>query len=124
MGRKAILIGLFRERQALYDRIDRRVDLLMEQGLPEEVKDLSERGFTSDDIAMKGIGYKELLDYFAGAYDLAEAVRLIKRNTRRYAKRQMTWFRKYEDMTWFDVGRDLPFEEQVEEMAAWLGKRL
>lgn len=98
-----ILIGLTRERQELYDRINKRVDLLMEKGLLKEVTLLKEMGLTSEDYPMKGIGYKELLDYLDGKVSLDEAVDQIKTNTRHYAKRQFTWFKKYEDMTWFDL---------------------
>ena len=98
-----ILIGLERDRAELYERIDKRVDILMEQGLADEVRRLMDMGLTSSDISMKGIGYKELIDHFNGEYDLEEAVRLIKRNTRHYAKRQMTWFRRYKDAVWFNL---------------------
>ena len=98
----AKLLGVTWDRPVLYERIDRRVDRMIEDGLVEEVRSLMGMGFTSDDIAMKGIGYKELLDHFAGAYPFDEAVRLIKRNTRHYAKRQLTWFRRYEEMAWFN----------------------
>ena len=118
--REAILIGLERERQKLYERIDLRVDLLIEAGLLEEVKGLMDMGFTSADISMKGIGYKEIMDYYAGEYDLAEAIRLVKRNTRHYAKRQMTWFHRYKDMQWFDAGS----ADCWEEMTTWLDKKL
>ena len=100
-----LLLGLTRDRDELYRRIDQRVDILLEQGLEEEIKELMAKGFTSSDIAMKGIGYKELLDYFAGAYDREEALRLIKRNTRHLAKRQVTWFKRYEDMVWYNLTR-------------------
>ena len=98
-----VLIGITRDREELYDRINRRVDQLMDMGLLEEVKSLVAMGLGFDDISMKGIGYKELIGYLNGEYDLDEAVRLIKRNTRHFAKRQMTWFRRYEDMNWFNV---------------------
>ena len=97
------LIGLTRDRQELYDRIDRRVDLLMEQGLVEEVRKLGEMGLTEDSISMKGIGYKEVFGFLKGEYDLEEAARLIKRNTRRYAKRQLTWLRRYKGLHWVDL---------------------
>jgi len=97
------LIGLMRDREELYDRINRRVDILLEKGLVNEVKELQTIGLTTDDISMKGIGYKEVLDYLDGAYDYDEAVRLIKRNTRHYAKRQLTWFKRYEEIKWIDL---------------------
>ena len=95
-----ILICLVRDREELYDRINRRVDILMEKGLVEEVRGLQDMGLDASDISMKGIGYKEIIGYLNGEYDLDEAVRLVKRNTRHYAKRQLTWFRRYDDMTY------------------------
>ena len=102
-----LLFGLTRERASLYERINQRVDQMMEEGLVEEVRSLVERGLKSEDISMKGIGYKEIIGYLEGLYDLDEAVRLVKRNTRRYAKRQMTWFRRYDSMIWYDVTEGL-----------------
>lgn len=84
------------ERERLYARIDSRVDRMMEEGLLEEVKRLREMGLESSCISMQGIGYKEIFGYLEGSYDLQEAVRLIKRNSRRYAKRQETWFKRTE----------------------------
>ena len=84
---------------------------------------LKENGFTSADISMKGIGYKELLDHLSGAYDLPHAVDLIKKNTRHYAKRQMTWFKRYEEMQWFDITHDIGDEETVEKIMSWLNKK-
>jgi len=107
-----VLIGLTRDREELYRRIDIRVDHLMEAGLVEEIESLLEKGLTEDSISMKGIGYKEVISYLHGEYDLAEAVRLVKQNTRRYAKRQMTWLRRYQDMNWFNLS-----EQETEEKA-------
>lgn len=97
------LIGLNRRREELYRRIDMRVDVLMETGLVDEIRSLMEMGLTEDDISMKGIGYKEIIGYLCGNYSMEYAVELVKRNTRRYAKRQLTWLRRYEDMNWFDL---------------------
>jgi len=119
----AILIGLTRDRPELYQRIEERVDLLMEEGLLDEVKFLRTMGFTSADIAMKGIGYKELLDYLDGNYDLPMALDLIKKNTRHYAKRQMTWFKRYPDMQWFNLSADETEEQTMEKIMSWLNKR-
>lgn len=98
-----ILIGLQRDRAELYDRINRRVDIMMEAGLEDEIRRLMDMGLSSEDISMKGIGYKELIDAMNGFSTTEEAVELIKRNSRRYAKRQMTWFRRYPDIRWFDL---------------------
>ena len=96
-----LLIGLERPREELYDRINRRVDLMLDAGLEEEIRRLMSMGLSSDDISMKGIGYKELIDSMNGLYGREEAAELIKRNSRRYAKRQMTWFRRYPNIRWF-----------------------
>ncbi len=98
-----LMFGLTRKRNVLYERIDRRVDEMVRDGLIEEVRSLMSRGLQSEDISMKGIGYKEIIACLEGEYDLEEALRLVKRNTRRYAKRQMTWFRRYRDMIWYDL---------------------
>lgn len=97
-----ILAVLTMDREKLYDRINLRVDKLIEMGLVDEVNHLIEMGFTSDDIAMKGIGYKELME----GLPLNDAIYKIKINTRHYAKRQLTWFKRYKDATWFDVNLD------------------
>ena len=120
---EAILIGLSRDRIQLYQRIEARVDQLMESGLLEEVQWLRDNGFTSADISMKGIGYKELLDYLSDIYDLPTAIDLIKKNTRHYAKRQMTWFKRYSEMQWFDLTADETEEESVENIMVWLNKK-
>ena len=97
------------ERGWLYERIDRRVDLMMEQGLLDEVRYLKERGVRKDSTAMQGLGYKELYAYLDGEYPLDEAVRIIKRDTRHFAKRQLTWFKRERDVIWTDksvIGQD------------------
>lgn len=88
------------ERDRLYERIDRRVDQMMEEGLVNEVRKLKEMGCTKDMVSMKGLGYKEILSYFDGEYSLDEAVRIIKRDTRHFAKRQITWFKREKDVIW------------------------
>ena len=98
-----LLIGLTRDRAELYDRINRRVDIMVEQGLFEEVRDLLEMGLQEEDISMKGIGYKEIIAYFDGIYSKEDAIEKIKQNTRHLAKRQLTWFRRYEDMHWVNI---------------------
>lgn len=81
-------------RETLYEMIDTRVDTMMEQGLEEEVRSLAEKGFTPAVNALNTVGYKEIFAYISGSISKEEAIRLIKRNTRHYAKRQLTWFRK------------------------------
>lgn len=90
------------DRQKLYDRIEKRVDLMMEHGLLEEVTKLKEMGYHRDMVSMQGLGYKEILDYLDGKIGLEEAVYRIKRETRHFAKRQLTWFRREQDVIWLD----------------------
>ena len=89
-------------REHLYERIDARVDAMMEQGLLDEVKKLHNMGYTRDLVSMQGLGYKELLAYLDGECSLDEAVYMIKRDTRHFAKRQLTWFRRERDVIWVD----------------------
>jgi tRNA dimethylallyltransferase len=100
---RPVIIGLNRERGELYRRIEERVEKLMEAGLAAEVEGLINAGLTISHISMKGIGYKELWGYFQREYDLDYAVYLIKRNSRRYAKRQLTWFKRYAGIKWYDL---------------------
>lgn len=90
------------ERNNLYDRIDKRVDQMMQDGLLQEVKQLKERGYTKEMVSMQGLGYKELLEYLDGNCTLEEAVYILKRDTRHFAKRQLTWFRRERDVIWID----------------------
>lgn len=90
------------ERERLYKRIEARVDAMMEEGLLDEVRLLKERGATKEMVSMQGLGYKEILAYLDGEISLEHAVYLIKRDTRHFAKRQLTWFRRERDVIWFD----------------------
>jgi len=96
---KAIHIGLTADREIIYDRINRRVDNMMQVGLIDEVKRLLDKQNLN---ALNTVGYKELFKYFHGEWELDFAVSEIKKNSRRFAKRQLTWFRKKEDHLWFD----------------------
>ena len=98
----AIFIGLTTDRDTLYERINKRVDIMVEDGLLDEVKSLYDRNIRSKAI-MTGIGYKELYEYFDGNITLDEALDLIKQRSRKYAKRQYTWFNNQMDIKWFDV---------------------
>ena len=89
-------------REAVYERIDRRVDQMLADGLLKEVQALRKMGCTKDMVSMQGLGYKELLGYLDGEYDLDRAVYLIKRDTRHFAKRQLTWFRRERDVIWLN----------------------
>lgn len=113
------LIGLTDERTALYERINARVDKMITDGLVEEVKRLSKATITRDAQSIAAIGYKEIYDYLDGVTDLEAAVELVKRNSRRLAKRQYTWFRNQMDVTWFDV-EVTNFEQTVDDVFQYL----
>ena len=91
------------DRKTLYERIDRRVDLMMEHGLVDEVKHLADMGCTRDMVSMQGLGYKEILDCLSGEITLEEAVYILKRDTRHFAKRQITWFKRERDVRWLEL---------------------
>ena len=117
------LAGIFCQRPVLWERIDRRVDDMMARGLLEEVRGLLDMGLTLSDPAMLGIGYKELAAFLLGEGTLEDAVQRIKLNTRQLAKRQMTWFRRYPEMTWFDLTRDEDAPAVLEDMRRWLSEK-
>jgi tRNA dimethylallyltransferase len=97
-------IVLNRERERLYDRINERVDRMLEAGLLDEVRDVMQiEGVQLDEPPLSTIGYREPIQHLQGEIDYDEMVRLVKRNTRRYAKRQLTWFRRYDEYTWMDA---------------------
>lgn len=100
----AVYFVLTMDRDRLYRRIDLRVDRMMEEGLLDEVKRLRKEGFTSHDVSMQGLGYKQLLQYLDGEGTLEDAVSQIKLQTRHFAKRQLTWFRREKNVVW--VNRD------------------
>ncbi len=104
-------IILNRDRAELYRRIDLRVDQMLSDGLLEEVRSLKARGYTRDMVSMQGLGYKELLAYLDGELPLEEAVRILKRDTRHFAKRQLTWFRRERQTDW--ISMDGKTEEEI-----------
>lgn len=117
----ALKIGLAVERKTLYARINRRVEEMFEQGLVQEVRELLQRGFPRESNTLNSVGYKEVIAYLRGEIDLFTCKELVKRNTRRYAKRQMTWFRAEKNVHWIESGAeaDLPaLAERV--LAKWL----
>lgn len=91
------------ERPVLYERIDRRVDLMVEQGLVDEVRKLADMGCSKGMVSMQGLGYKEILEYLEGNCTLEEAVYVLKRDTRHFAKRQLTWFKRERDVRWLNL---------------------
>ena len=90
------------DREHLYQRIDKRVDIMLSNGLVEEVKRIKDMGYSRDMVSMQGLGYKEILDYLDGKCTLEEAIYILKRETRHFAKRQLTWFRREREVIWFD----------------------
>ena len=106
------------DRQKLYDRIELRIDQMLEEGLVEEVRQALAYGCTSDMVSMQGLGYKEIIPYLQGACSLDEAVYILKRDTRHFAKRQLTWFRRERDVIWVDkaqlpdTGQQLAYMQQ------------
>lgn len=101
------------DRKKLYERIDRRVDQMMEEGLTAEVEALQKMGCTRDMVAMQGLGYKEILSYLEGEISLDEAVYLLKRDTRHFAKRQITWFKRERDVVWINKEEYAHDEEKI-----------
>ena len=89
-------------REILYERINRRVDAMMDHGLLAEVQGLLKAGYAPDLVSMQGLGYKEFVPYFNGEITLEEAVYTLKRDTRHFAKRQLTWFRRERNVLWLD----------------------
>ena len=105
-----IKIGLNMDREKLFDRINKRMDFMIDEGLFEEAKKLVE---FKDHNALQTVGYKEIFDFLDDQYDYSEAVRLLKRNSRRYAKRQLTWFNRYDDISWFDPKEEMEIINHV-----------
>lgn len=101
-----LFFALNMEREKLYDRINNRVDVLLRNGLIEEVQSLKNQGYSSNNSSMKAIGYKEVMDYLDGNIDYDTAVDNIKKDTRHFAKRQLTWLRRYDFAHWIDIGEE------------------
>lgn len=116
----ALVLGIETDRQLLYQRIDRRVDIMLEKGLLDEVKELKKAGIGRDTTAMQAIGYKELLDFLEGEISFDGAVDKIKQESRRYAKRQLTWFRRNPDINWVSIGDEKSIEEIIERCKSFL----
>jgi tRNA dimethylallyltransferase len=111
---------LTNERAVLYERIDQRVDAMLEQGLVQEVEKLRNMGYTRDMVSMQGLGYKEILDYLEGQTTLEQATAILKRDTRHFAKRQLTWFRRERDVIWLNKAQYPSNEELLREMMQYL----
>ena len=98
----SLIIGLNTEREKLYKRINQRVDLMIAKGLIDEVKQLMEKGFGKDLPSMQALGYKEVINYLEGKYSKEEMIEELKKRTRNFARRQMTWFKRFKTCVWFD----------------------
>ncbi len=112
---KSLIVGINRPREELYRRIDSRVDQMMQDGLLEEVKSLLARGYLGDLKSFQGLGYRHMVKYLQREISLADAISELKRDTRRLAKRQLTWFRKDKRITWFVLGDDDASQTEVVE---------
>ena len=111
----AYFVGLTLPRDVLYERINKRVDVMMENGLKEEMERLYSQGLTRNHQSMKAIGYKEWFDYYDHQIDLNDVLELIKKHSRQYAKRQYTWFKNQFDVHWYDVNLE-NFEQTIEQV--------
>ena len=123
----AVVFGLFMDRDFLYERINHRVDRMLEEGLEEEVRSLLKAGVPVDCLSMKSLGYRQMAEYLTGQCDFSTAVENIKKGTRHFAKRQITWYKKMPYIHWFTVDRNLDYEKIVTDMADTLvksGKRM
>ncbi len=109
------------ERSLLYERIEQRVDIMLENGLVEEVKRLVDKGCTRNMVAMQGLGYKEIVDYLDGKITLEEAIYIIKRDTRHFAKRQITWFKREKNVIWVNKPE---FGYEDEKILAFMAEQL
>jgi tRNA dimethylallyltransferase len=117
------LVGLTMDRELLYERINSRVDLMMNEGLLEEVKSLYQQGLRECQ-SIQAIGYKEIYEYFDGLVSLEQAVENLKQNSRRYAKRQLTWFRNKMNVEWFDMSDVRNFTKKITEISLYVEGKL
>lgn len=118
------LVGLSMPRDMLYRRIEQRVDQMIEEGLVEEVRQLMQSGVPRSAVAMQSLGYKEIIPYLAGECSLADAVTLLKRDTRRFAKRQLSWFRHMPDINWVDISEEENFFRNLAAIHAIIAGKL
>ncbi|MDS1030762.1 tRNA (adenosine(37)-N6)-dimethylallyltransferase MiaA [Bacillota bacterium LX-D] len=118
------MVGLELPREILYNRIEKRVDMMIEQGLVQEVRNLIDSGFSPSLKSMQSLGYKQICTYLAGEISLDEAIRLIKRDTRRYAKRQLTWFKRDKRIKWFMADEKSKVNRIIEEVIKEFGRTI
>ena len=107
------------DRDKIYDRIEKRIDIMVREGLIDEVKTLLDKGFSKDLVSMQGLGYKEIVDYLEGRCTLEEAIYILKRDTRHFAKRQLTWFRREKVTTWIDKSQYADENAMLEQIALY-----
>ena len=119
-----ILIGLSMERKVLYERINQRVDEMLSNGLVDEVSSLIKKGYGKNLVSMRGIGYKEIIEYIEGNTDYEEAVNTLKQNTRRFAKRQYTWFLKDENVKWFSMDNPSEIDKTLDSIVEYISTRI
>jgi len=119
-----ILIGLSMERKVLYERINQRVDEMLSNGLVDEVSSLIKKGYGKNLVSMRGIGYKEIIEYLEGNTDYEEAVNTLKQNTRRFAKRQYTWFLKDENVKWFSMDNPSEIDKTLDSIVEYISKKI
>jgi tRNA dimethylallyltransferase len=108
--------GLTRERAALYQQINERVDYMFREGLVEEVRKILASGYDKNLNSLNTVGYKEVIDFLDGEINMETCVELVKRNTRRYAKRQLTWFRAEKNIHWLNLSEEVPLEETAKKI--------
>lgn len=120
----AAYIGLNMDRGLLYNRINQRVDLMFEAGLIEEVKKLRFMGYTKNMVSMQGIGYKEIFDYLDNKCTIEETKEIIKQSSRHYAKRQLTWFRRDENIHWVEVDKFESFKDIIQNITKYIEGKL
>ena len=118
----ALILGIDVDREVLYKRIDSRVDAMIKEGLIDEVKNLWESGLSKNTTAMQAIGYKEIVEYLEGKTALCQAIEKIKQESRRYAKRQLTWFRRNDDIKWVNPQDSIEKTEILERCSEFLGE--
>lgn len=118
----ALVFGLNMEREFLYERINKRVDIMLEQGLVQEVKQLLEQGVPTSCQSMQSIGYRQMVWYLEQGMAYEEAVDKLKQATRNFAKRQLTWYRKMPYIKWYEISRELPYDEIINSMSQEIEK--
>ncbi len=119
---KFMQYGLEWDRNKLYENIEKRVDKMLEAGLVEEVRNVLDKGYSKDLNALNTVGYKEVISFLEGEITLQRASELIKRNTRRFSKRQLTWFKKDERIRWIKIETLFDMYETVEKIFSWINK--